>query len=138
MIFYVDSSCIVRLLTRDGPILEGWGSWDRAFASTLARIEVRRALHRMAGEKSLDDSELAEAWADLERIEAGLDWIPVGDEMIALASEASATPVKSLDAIHLSSARLVRSGQGSNLVFATYDRRLADAARGFGFEVTGV
>jgi hypothetical protein len=49
-----------------------------------------------------------------------------------------ATVVKTLDALHLASAMLLRERHGLTLVFATHDPQQARAARGLGFECVGV
>jgi hypothetical protein len=49
-----------------------------------------------------------------------------------------ATVVKTLDAIHLASAMLLREGRGIELSFATHDPQQARAARALGFDCIGV
>jgi hypothetical protein len=49
-----------------------------------------------------------------------------------------ATPVKTLDALHLASALLWRERSGDPLVFATHDPQQARAARALGFDCAGV
>jgi hypothetical protein len=47
------------------------------------------------------------------------------------------TAVKTLDAIHLASALLVRERRAPSLVFVTHDPQRARAARALGFECLG-
>jgi hypothetical protein len=47
------------------------------------------------------------------------------------------TIVKTLDAIHLASAMVVREQRGVELVFATHDDQQATAARALGFSTIG-
>src|SRR5437763_16227937 len=49
-----------------------------------------------------------------------------------------ATPVKTLDALHLASALLWRERRAAELSFATHDPQQARAARALGFDCIGV
>jgi hypothetical protein len=49
-----------------------------------------------------------------------------------------ATPVKTLDALHLASALLWRERRSPDLIFATHDPQQARAARALGFECVGI
>jgi len=46
--------------------------------------------------------------------------------------------LKTLDALHLATARRARATLAPDLIFATHDRQLASAAVQMGFEVAGV
>ena len=138
MNFYVDSSCIVRLFTGDGPPIPYRDDWSEAYASVLVRVEVRRALHRITIDGSLDTRDIERAWIDLARVEAGVQWLPLGDDILTLASEPHTAPLKTLDALHLATAQRVRETLAPDLFFATHDRQLASAAIAMGFEVVGL
>ena len=100
MNFYVDSSCFVRLFTRDGPVLAQWGQWTGAFASVLVRVEVRRTFHRLRSDGRFDAAAFEQAWNAMGELEAGIQWLPIRDEVLAMASEPSSAPLKTLDALH--------------------------------------
>ncbi len=85
MNFYVDSSYIVRLFTGDGPLIPYRDDWSEAYASVLVRVEVRRALHRITIDGSLDTRDIERAWIDLARVEAGVQWLPLGDDILTFA-----------------------------------------------------
>ena len=74
----------------------------------------------------------------LRAIEAAAVILPLNAHVLEVASGAFAAPIRTLDAIHLASARILRERRYPELVFATHDRRLANAARGEGFTVAGV
>lgn len=57
--------------------------------------------------------------------------IPISDAVITVAESIGPAGLRSLDAIHLSSAFQIRSELTS---FVTYDRRLLDGCRDVGFE----
>ena len=55
-----------------------------------------------------------------------------------MSSATRATAVRTLDAIHLATALMVREHTGETLVFATHDARQAEAARALGVPALGV
>ena len=136
MTFYLDSCCIIRYFTRDGPLLTSWGRWIRAFSSELTRVEVRRVLYRAKADGRLDDRGLVEALRRLVVVEAGIEYLPIAPSVLGFASEP--TPLlKTLDALHIATARQVRALAVPGLVFATHDRQMATAAVALGFPVEG-
>ena len=136
--FYVDSSCLVRAITGDGPLLPGWSYWERAFASELVRVEVRRSLFRVHEQSHMSVEDVAEGWTKLAAIEATIEWLPVAPTVLAMAAQRTAMALKTLDALHLATARIVRDLFVPDLVFATHDRQLGTAAATFGFDVSGL
>jgi uncharacterized protein len=120
---YVDASALVKLIVDEpgSPAMHRWFvETERLLTSRVGAIETRRAAVRVAHQAG--------------RVNAVLE--PVGlielDEAIA-ARAAIAGPVglKTLDAIHLSTALEI----GPIDAFVTYDDRLAEAARLVGLPV---
>ena len=124
---YMDSSALLKLIhpEPETPTLREWlaGQQDvPAVSSVLARIEVTRACRH---------------YSETARVEAagmlaGLDVIPLSDELIDLAGQVGDPSLRSLDAIHLASAMAIRAELGAVCV---YDRRLFAAAESSGFTV---
>lgn len=135
---FTDSSVELRITLRDGPLIPDWDRWDRTYASALAGVETRRVLDRLRLQGSLSAWGLAEATRRAGRIEASTSSVAVTPEVLALASQPMPTVVRTLDAIHLASAVLVRDRIDALLVFATHDRQQAIAAAAMGFQVLGV
>ena len=124
------------MFTRDGPLLATWGAWNTAYSSELTRVEVRRTLYRLRTEGQIDDLELAWALTELQRVEAGIEFLPLAPTVLAFASEP--TPLlKTLDALHLATARQVRALAAPDLVLGTHDRQMATAAMALGFPIEG-
>lgn len=138
MNYYIDTSCLLRRLLNDGPLLPTWGDWENAYVSVLGRIEVHRTLYRTRIENRLTDETYEVAVGRFADIAATLKWVPMSDAIIAAAAGPFPTVVKALDAIHLASAIAVRDAIWPDLVFATHDRQLAAAAALVGFDVAGV
>ncbi len=120
----MDASALVKLMIAEAES-EAVRSLVRAHpgqvSSLIVSIEVRRAAARAGvDEHVLDDT--------LDRV----NLIPL-DPFLALRAARLLPPsLRTLDAIHLSTA-LELGGELDALV--TYDRRLADAARGLGIRV---
>ena len=137
MILYLDSSIVLRVLLRQPRPLHAWGRWTRAHASEILHVEACRAIDRLRLEGALDDDGVADARGDLVSIEEGLAIIPLSPPVLERAAWPMATVVKTLDAIHLASAVLLRERRGVAAVFATHDPQQARAARALGFECLG-
>ena len=137
VIFFLDSSCIVRAPLQDGQPLAMWGAWERAYASDIARIEARRGLYRARSDRRFGENALSNSLLLLEEIEGRLDWCLLTPDVIEMACERSQYGLGTLNAIQLASARSIRRLGEPELVFATHDRQLASSAKTFGFSVDG-
>lgn len=138
MTVYLDTSTVLRVLLGQADPLAIWGKWDEACASELLGVEARRALDRLRLEGALDDDQVGEFHGALARIERTVDGIRVSRLVLGRAALPMATPVKTLDALHLASALLWRERRSPDLVFATHDPQQARAARALGFKCVGV
>jgi len=91
--------------------------------SELGRIEVIRAARRAGGG----------APAQARAVVGDLDLVPLDRAVQDLACDLADPFLRSLHALHLASALVLGEGLAD---FVTYDRRLADAARGAGLLVS--
>jgi len=137
MTVYLDSSVVLRPLLSQANVLATWGSWDAAYASDLLGIECRRAIDRLRLDGAFDDKQVAQAGERLSSIERTIGRIRISASILREASRTMPTIVKTLDAIHLASAIVLRDRRGIDLVFATHDDQQATAARALGFAVVG-
>lgn len=87
-------------------------------SSALARVEVGRAVRAAS-----DDAELA---VRVGRLIDSLALVPVSADILRAAEVVAPSGLRSLDAIHLASARSLGDDLGAMVV---YDERLAAAAR---------
>ncbi len=123
---YVDSSAIVKLvvaepesaalrryLTRRQPLV----------SSALARTEVARALMASG----------PEALARGEQVLQRIQFVRVNDRVLREAGRMEPAELRSLDAIHLASARQLGSAVKQ---IVTYDERMAVAAQACGWSVS--
>lgn len=125
---YVDTSALVKLVVREpeSDALRSWLSGPAAPAtlatSALTRVELVRAARRHS---------LA-AVAVAESVLSTIDHIAITAEVLADAASLLPTTMRSLDAIHLATARAI----GASLsLFVAYDHRLINAAAGAGLPI---
>jgi predicted nucleic acid-binding protein len=137
MIVYLDASVVLRILLRQPKRLAVWGRWEAAYSSELLGIESRRVIDRLRVQAALNDHELADVHHDLTRIERAIGAIPLTRPVLHRAALPMPTAVKTLDAIHLASALLLRERRTTSLTFATHDPQQLRAARALGFECLG-
>lgn len=100
-------------------------------------MEARRAIDRLRLESALDDSGVARAHQELARIEESLHLVGLTRTVLRRAAEPMPTILRTLDALHLASAILLRESVGPELVFATHDTRQTTAAQALGFRCIG-
>lgn len=124
---YLDSAAVVKLVhaESESQALRDWldervdTGWT---SSVLVEIESSRALARYA----------PGAVARLHPVLDLIDMVELDAGIRILAQTIKPVTVRSLDAIHLATARRIRARLTS---FVTYDKRLADAAREAGLTV---
>ena len=138
MTLYLDSSVVLRVLLAEKHRLDVWGRWERAFASELLGLEVRRAIDRLRILGHLDQRATAALLQHTATIEDAISIVSLTRTIIRRAALPMASPVRTLDAMHLATALVMRERSDRPLTFATHDVRQADAARTLGFSAIGV
>jgi predicted nucleic acid-binding protein len=124
---YVDSSAIVKLVAPEpetAALVELLRSDPTTISSALARVEVMRAVMRAGA----SPDRAARASGVLDRIAL----VPIDVETLGRAAMLEPRDLRSLDAIHLATALLLRQDIAG---LVTYDARLAGAAAGTGIAV---
>jgi len=122
---YIDSSAIVKLVVAEpeSKALRRYLSRRRPLVSSaLARTEVARALLPSGSEA------VARGHEALRRVQL----LRVNDRVLTDAGRMEPTELRSLDAIHLASARQLGA---SVRQIVTYDERMAEAAKAIGWSV---
>ena len=138
MTVYLDTSVVLRVVLAQAEPLGIWGKWDGACTSELVAVEGRRALDRLRLDGTLDDDQVGDFHDALARIERSIDIVRLTRLVLGRASLPMATPVKTLDALHLATAMLWRERRGVDMLFATHDPQQARAARALGFACVGI
>lgn len=123
---YVDSSVVLAaVLAEDRAPAETFWHED-GIASRLLQYEVMNRLNAYA----VADDRIAAA----RELIHGLTLVELSPLVLDRALAPFPTPVRTLDALHLATA-LYLDTQRIKLTLATYDRRMADAARALGMAV---
>ncbi|MER7247882.1 type II toxin-antitoxin system VapC family toxin [Kribbella sp. NPDC000426] len=126
-LYYVDTSAALKLLVEESHSKAFARFYDNAAAaawvsSGLLRIEVMRAVSRAFPALLPDARDLLLAF----------DFISIDDDIVDAAMNEPDRMLRSRDAIHLATARVL----GSDLTaLVTYDDRLAIAGKDAGFEI---
>lgn len=137
MTVYIDTSVILRILFREPNPVEVWGKWDRAFSSSLWRVEALRNVDRLRLSGDLSDENVADLVRDIRVVHETLAIYPLVERILQRAGESFPTVVETLDAIHLATALAIRDVEPIDLLL-THAGQLATAARSVGFTVVGV
>lgn len=137
MTVYLDTSVVLRALFHEPHPVKVWGKWDKAYSSSLWRVEALRAVDRLRLSGDLTDKEVADLARDIRIVHETLLIQPLNDSIQQRASESFSTVVGTLDALHLATALAIREFDKLDL-FLTHDLRLGTAARSLGFEAVGI
>jgi uncharacterized protein len=126
-VFYVHTSAVIKLLVDEthtsamAAFYDEHEDWDWA-SSALLRIEVARAISRVQSALLPDARELLDFFS----------YIPVDDDIVERAMIEPDPGLRSLDAIHLATARLLADDLAS---LVSYDERLLAATSNAGLPV---
>ena len=126
-LYYVDTSAALKLLVEETHSKAFAAFYDEApgatwVSSALLRIEVMRAVARVFPALLPDARDLLLAF----------DFVSIDDDIVDAAMNEPDRMLRSLDVIHLATARVL----GADLTgVVTYDDRLAAAAKDAGFEI---
>lgn len=139
MTIYCDTSVLISLLSEDGHSLRAtrWFGQVRepVILSDMAALEFAAVISRRVRSRALRGEEAAEALNDLDVLSGNCSrrsHTPKDFELAAQIARDFATKLTAADALHLASAINV----GASL--ATFDERLAEAAKGRGVSAIGV
>lgn len=137
MTTYVDSSVVLRIVLGEGGKLAGWAGLA-PISSELTKVECLRTIERLRLTTTSTAPELlAERRAAVLSQLRAFRLVAVSTEILDRAGDPFPTYVATLDAIHLSTALILRE-DNPEIAFATHDVKLAAAARSMGFQVSGV
>ena len=134
MIAYLDASVLLRVVLREPKPLASWRRIERAFTSELTRVECFRTIDRLRLGGHLDDDEVAGRRELVERRLEAMSIVPVDRRVLRRAAEPLPTALRTLDAIHVTTALTLRARE-PKLGFATHDAELVTAARALGLRV---
>ncbi len=118
-LLYLDSSALVKLVVAEpetSALMSFLASWPDRVSSALARVEVLRAVKRAGAGLAVRRR--------ATRVLARVALVRVDEPVLAAAARLEPPALRSLDALHLATARSIYGVAG----IVTYDRRLGQAA----------
>jgi predicted nucleic acid-binding protein len=125
-LLYLDSSALVKLVVAEPEtpdLLLFLAGWPHRVSSALARVEVLRAVKRTGAGPAVRRR--------AARVVARVALIRIDDAVLAAAARVAPPELRTLDAIHLATARSLDGLAG----IVTYDARLGRAASRARFKV---
>ena len=132
---YVETSALLHALLEGDASLRSLVADGGLFASSLTFLEASRAISRARREGRLDAQGAREAERQLATVERGCSVAGMGDEVLRLARlDLPVEPIRSLDAIHLATLRLLDEELGGFELVST-DERVRRNALAMGFKV---
>ncbi|MCB1056770.1 MAG: type II toxin-antitoxin system VapC family toxin [Acidobacteria bacterium] len=138
MIAYLDSSVLLRLVLGQPGALTEWPQVEQGVASALVEVECLRTLDRIRLEERLDDGEVATRREAVFRLLDSIEVVEITPPLLRRAAQPLPTTLGTLDAIHLATAATWREVRDGELVLATHDVALGNAARATGLPVVGL
>ncbi|MGH7772477.1 MAG: type II toxin-antitoxin system VapC family toxin [Candidatus Binatia bacterium] len=138
---YFDTSALVKRYVREKGTLEVRRLLRiyRVLSSSMMPIELFSALTRRYGQKELSGRNYTAILFRIKQDRNFWELVEVTPSVLARAEEIVLNlRVRTLDAIHLASAAIVRDSTGRSLPFVTSDERQLDGARKYGLEVIQV
>lgn len=126
-LYYADTSAVIKLLVDEdhasamAVFFDEHEDWDWS-SSSLLRIEVARAISRLRPELLPEARDLLDLFS----------YIPITNDIVEQATIEPDRGLRSLDAIHLATARVVA---GDLAAVVSYDQRLLTAATDAGLPV---
>jgi len=134
VVAYLDSSVLLRYILLGEAAIQHALAWGRAVSSELIEIECRHVIQRCRMQGELDDAGLVTAMDRLAQVLRGLSLIKLSDPVKKRSMGAFPVSVKTLDALHLSSALLLAEREPENTVLVfSHDLGLNRCARALGF-----
>ena len=131
---YLDATIVLRQLLGTGDSWEGWGKWDKAYASMLLRTECSQAANRMRASGAINDAQRARLGTWIETVCSSVTLIPVTEGILRRAAEPLPTAPGLLRSLHLATMLELQAAHGVTCVLATGDEVLMRAAESLGFE----
>lgn len=136
MVAYLDSSVLLRHILLGDSGVEHVFAVGKVISSELLEIECKRVLHRYRLQNDLDDDGFIEASYRLEQVLNAVSIIRLSSKVKKKATEAFPVVIKTLDALHLSSALIFQDTRvEASLLIFSYDSGMNRCAKALGFAV---
>jgi predicted nucleic acid-binding protein len=135
VIAYLDTSAVLRYLLNDPEQFTRFGKWEKQGSSELLEVECQRTFERMRLQGELTDHEVVDLKDDLKNFLENMDLIDLGPEILARAKGSYPVVLRTLDALHLSTAEVWSKYLQKPVTVVTHDKRMSLAAKSIGLSV---
>ncbi len=135
---YIDSSVVLRRILGEKNPLGGSRHLSKLIASEILKVECFRTLERMRTTLHWPESVIVERMGVLHRALRSIHFVKFSQPILSRACQAFPVTVKSLDAIHLSTAVVCLESGLKISEFMTHDDQLGKAATALGLTVKGL
>jgi predicted nucleic acid-binding protein len=133
-IAFIDASAAIRWILGAADSFREFGSWKRAGGSVLFEVACRRAFLRMLYDKRLTDGQYVAAIGQLEDLMESIDAIPLSRHILERAQAEFIYPIKTLDAIHVTTAHFWQQDLGATVTLVSHDDRMNLIAKSLGLK----
>lgn len=141
MILYLDTSAAIKLYVQEvgHELVRDVANSASAIATCLiSYAEMRAVFARLRRETRLRDEDFNAVKAAFDRDWETLVRVQIEDALLRRAGDlADAFALRGYDSVQLAAADHLRSGSGSPVLFASFDRRLNEAASLLGCQLLG-
>jgi len=135
MVYYLDSSAVLRWLLKAPGYFADYSKWSKSVSSALLRVECNRTLGRLRLENRINDAEVSALKMQLQNILESIFVVGIQDSIIERASESFPTVIKSLDAIHLATLIIIQNESDRKLTLVTHDDNMIIAGTSLGISI---
>jgi predicted nucleic acid-binding protein len=134
---YFDSSVILRYAINHVDAIRDLSRFSNgATTSVITHIECLRVLDRWRLTREISESVLVDARSLCLKILRGLKTVELDDQIVQLAAQSFPIAMKSLDAIHLATALILKKQFNQPVRILTHDVKLGLAARAMEIEIS--
>jgi hypothetical protein len=137
---FLDTSIVLSRLFHQVPQLpdHDWNTLEDPHASELIRVESCRVIERQKLDAGWSDQTFSQVLLALDTLLSGLTLVTLDSRIFWRACQPFGIRLKTLDAIHLSTALLICSQDSTrSWTFFAHDEQLKNAARLCGLQVKG-
>jgi len=131
---FIDASAAIRWILGAHDAFHEFGSWKRLGASVLFEVECRRSFLRMLYDKKLTADQYLTAVSQLEDILRTANTMPVDKYILERAQAEFLYPIKTLDAIHVTTAYFWQQDLSEAVTLVSHDDRMNLIAKSLGLK----
>ncbi|MBI4042701.1 MAG: type II toxin-antitoxin system VapC family toxin [Deltaproteobacteria bacterium] len=135
---YIDTSVVLRFIFGEKSAFRRWELVGQIYSSSILHVEALRTIDRLRLQGKLSDNEVARRTKALYEFQTSIHEIGISPSILGRASQSYPTIIRTLDAIHLATAMILREEKKLSPFFITHDTQQKIAADALGFETLDI